>query len=135
MKKLIILLTTAVLAAGCEFVVVSNEFLLSQEEISLSWKNAVQIIYDPAGYQLGYNDKNIEYRVYDDKIANWFTLKCSEKPISEGQTIMADVEWTGSKGTKTFTGLEFKVEKISEDGLVWLSNSTNSIGIVIKNIK
>ena len=135
MKKLIILLTVAVLAGGCEYMVVSNEFLLSQEEISLSWKNAVQIKYNQVSYQMGYSDKNIEYRVYDDKIANWFTLRCSEKPTSENQSIMADVEWTGSKGTKTFTGLEFKVEKISEDGLVWLSNSTNSIGIVIKNIK
>lgn len=134
MKKLIILLTVAVLAGGCEYMVVSNEFLLSQEEISLSWKNAVQIKYDQASYQIGFNDKNIEYRVYDDKIANWFSLRCSEKPTAENQSITADVEWTGSKSTKTFTGLEFKVEKISEDGLVWLSNATNSIGIVIKNI-
>ena len=48
---------------------------------------------------------------------------------------MADVEWTGSKSTKTFTGQEFKVEKIGGDGLVWLSGTTNNIGIVIKNIK
>lgn len=135
MKRLIILLTMAVLTVGCEFLVVSNEFLLSQEEISLSWKNAVQIKYDSASYQMGYNDKNFEYRIYDDKIANWFTVRCSEKPISEGQTIMADVQWTGSKSTMTFTELEFKVEKVGEDGLVWLSNTTNSIGIVIKNIQ
>lgn len=135
MKRLIILLTMAVLTVGCEFLVVSNEFLLSQEEVSLSWKNAVQIKYDSASYQMGYNDKNFEYRIYDDKIANWFTIRCSEKPISEGQTIMADVQWTGSKSTMTFTELEFKVEKVGEDGLVWLSNTTNSIGIVIKNIQ
>ena len=135
MKRLIILLTMAVLTVGCEFLVVSNEFLLSQDEISLSWKNAVQIKYDSASYQMGYNDKNFEYRIYDDKIANWFTVRCSEKPISEGQTIMADVQWTGSKSTMTFTEFEFKVEKVGEDGLVWLSNTTNSIGIVIKNIQ
>ena len=135
MKRLIILLTMAILTVGCEFLVVSNEFLLSQEEISLSWKNAVQIKYDSASYQMGYNDKNFEYRIYDDKIANWFSVRCSEKPISEGQTIMADVQWTGSKSTMTFTEIEFKVEKVDEDGLVWLSNTTNSIGIVIKNIQ
>lgn len=135
MKKFFTIMVIAILAGGCEYLVVSNEFLLSQEEISLSWKNAVQIKYDQASYQIGYNDKNIEYRVYDDKIANWFTLRCSEKPETEGQTIMADVEWTGSKSTKTLVGQEFKVEKIGGDGLVWLSSSANNIGIVIKNIK
>ena len=135
MKKFFALMVIAILAGGCEYLVVSNEFLLSQEEISLSWKNAVQIKYDQASYQIGYNDKNIEYRVYDDKIANWSTLKCSEKPETEGQTIMADVEGRGSKSTKTVTGQGVKVEKIGGDGLVWLSGTTNNIGIVIKNIK
>ena len=106
-----------------------------QEEISLSWKNAVQIKYDEAGYQIGFNDSNIEYRVYDDKIANWFIIRCSEKPEVIDQVITADVEWTGSKRTKSFTELEFTVEKVNEDGLVWLSNVSNNIGIVIKNIK
>ena len=134
MKKFFILLVFAALAAGCEYIV-SNEFLLMQEEISLSWKNAVQIKYDEAGYQLGFNDSNIEYRVYDDKIANWFTIRCSEKPEVADQAITADVEWTGSRSTKSFTELEFTVEKVSEEGLVWLHNTSNNIGIVIKNIK
>ena len=134
MKRFFILLIFAALAASCEYIV-SNEFLLMQEEISLSWKNAVQIKFDEAGYQIGFNDSNIEYRVYDDKIANWFIIRCSEKPEVKDQVITADVEWTGSKSTKSFTELEFTVEKVNEDGLVWLSNISNNIGIVIKNIK
>ena len=134
MKRFFILLILAVLVTGCEYIV-SNEFLLMQEEISLSWKNAVQIKYDEAGYQICFNDRDLEYRVYDDKIANWFTIRCSEKPEVADQVITADVEWTGSRSTKSFTELEFTVEKVSEEGLVWLHNTSNNIGIVIKNIK
>lgn len=134
MKKLLILLVLTVMATGCEYII-SNEFLLMQEEISLSWRNAVQIKYDEAGYQISFNDRDIEYRIYDDNLANWFTIRCSEKPEVVEQMITADVEWTGSRSTKSFTRLEFTVEKTSEDGLIWLYNTSNNIGIVIKNIQ
>lgn len=108
--------------------------LLEETEISLSWKGVYQITYNSAEYQLGFDTSNNEYRVYDDKLANWFTVTCSQKPVTEGETIMADVKWTGNKGTKAFSDVEFSVEKTDERGYVWLWSNSRKIGIVIKSI-
>ena len=71
-----------------------NEILLQKDDISLTWKGDVQISYSPSTCQLGYNESRNEYRVYDDKLANWFVLKCSEAPSEPGQIISSDVSWT-----------------------------------------
>ena len=84
---------------------------------------------------MAFNDRDIEYRVYDDNLTNWFTVKCSQKPMTEGETVVADVSWTGEKSIKSFTGKTFKVAKTDEQGHVWLQNSSDKIGIIIKNIK
>ena len=55
--------------------------LLEGSEISLSWKGVNQVTYNSADYQLGFNDGKNEYRVYDDKLADWFTVTCSQKPV------------------------------------------------------
>ena len=109
--------------------------LLEGSEISLSWKGANQVTYNSSDYQLGFNNGKNEYRVHDDKLANWFTITCSQKPVAEGETIIADVAWTGIKGTKSFTEVEFSVEKTDERGYVWLWSNSKKIGIIIKNLQ
>lgn len=106
---------------------------LLQQEISLTWKGTVQVIYDHDSYQLGYSSGRNEYRVYDDRLAYWFTLRCSERPVEEDQRITADVSWTGKSRTMTLKGIDMTVEKINEDGLVWLWSQKERISIVIKN--
>lgn len=110
-----------------------NEVLLQKDDISLTWKGDVQISYSPSTCQLGYNESRNEYRVYDDKLANWFVLKCSEAPSEPGQIISSDVSWTGKSSIKTIKNLQFKVEKADENGKIWLWNQDNGIGIIIKS--
>ena len=103
------------------------------DTISLTWKGSVQVEYDPATYQLGYNSSRNEFRVYDDRLAYWFVVTCSEKPVSEGQTLTADVSWTGKNKTKSMNALKFNVTKADDTGMVWLWNQANRISIVLKN--
>lgn len=135
MRRLILFLSMIILLTSC--IPESNMAgtLLEGSEISLSWKGVNQVTYNSADYQLGFNDGKNEYRVYDDKLADWFTVTCSQKPVSEGETIIADVSWTGSKGTKSFTEVEFSVEKTDERGYIWLWSNSKKIGIIIKNIQ
>ena len=109
--------------------------ILESSEISLTWKGVPQMEFSEEACQLAYNEKRNEYRVYDDKLANWFVVRCSEKPTTEDQELSADVSWTGDRSPKTYEGLHMRVEKVSEDGLVWLWNTDNRIGIIIKNIQ
>ena len=127
-------MTIMLLTVGCNPQQETEIPLTETSEISLTWKGVRQVTYSPGNYQLAYNDSRHEYRVYDDKLANWFVLRCSEDPVSVGQRISADVSWTGKSSTKEFFGLEFTVEKTDEDGQIWLYNSSYKIGIVIKNI-
>ena len=134
MKRIIILLGMVMVLTGC-IEEKAMDTLLSESEICLDWKGDRQITYDSKDYQLAFNDKINEYRVYDDRLANWFTVRCSEKPCSEGQRLTADVSWTGKKSTKSYTARTFKVEKVDENGLVWLLSESDRIGIIIKNIQ
>ena len=133
-KRLYILAALLVILPGCREEK-GPDFLLSQSEISLSWKGERQVTYSSDSYQISFNDSRNEYRIYDDRIANWFTVRCSQKPVSQGQTLTADVAWTGKKGTKSFSGAAFRVEKVNEEGLIWLISESARTGIIIKDIQ
>lgn len=111
-----------------------DEVLLQRSEISMTWKSELQISYNPLTYQISHNEGRNEYRVHDDKIGNWFVVKCSEKPSYVGQKLSADVVWTTNSNIKHGDGLEFTVEKTDNTGLVWMWNKSSKIGLVIKNL-
>ena len=135
MRYHIIILAFTLLLAGCTSKNELAEALLESQDISITWKGDVQVSYDPETFQLGYNSASHEYRVYDDRLADWFTLRCDEIPTQEGQSITADVTWTGERSPKVFNEEPFTVRKVSEDGRVWLWSSKNKIGIIIKHIQ
>ena len=134
MKRLLIILPLICILIGCntEF---TEEHLMEHSDISLIWKGAVQVSFNESTGQLGYNDADHEYRVYNDKLSDWFTIRCSEEPLEVGQELEADIMWTGDKGIKLYNGLPFSVKKINNNGLIWLWNDSEKIGIIIKDIR
>ena len=133
MKRIIAILTIITAAAGCCRYDV-DEVLLMREEISITQKGTVMMSYDPLRCQMSHEKATNTYRVFDDMIADWFIVKCSERPDNEGQELTADVTWTTSKDTKTEKGLKFVVEKTDAQGHIWMWNKSKKIGIVIKNL-
>ena len=134
MKHLTFILLGLLTLTGCTFYSM-EDILLRESEISLSWRGEQQVVYVPSEFQLAYNDRDNEFRVYSDRLGEWFTVKCSEKPSAEGQLLKADVSWTASKSTKQLKSLDMKVEKTDEEGLIWLWNSSHRVGIIIKDIQ
>lgn len=134
MAKRIIYILAMMLAATACIDNTLDQVLLVREDISLSVREQVLMSFDENTCQLGYNSARNEYRVYDEILANWYILRCSAQPTSEGQTVKADLEYTTEKDVKSLTNLEFSVEKTSSDGLVWLWNKERKIGIIIKNL-
>ena len=88
--------------------------------------------FDENTCQLGFSDRNNEFRVLDDKLTNWFILRCDAVPSAVGQKMICELEYTTADDVKTFSDIVFNVEQTREDGLVWLWNESKSIGIVIK---
>lgn len=129
-RRFIYIAAASLTLAACQYN--AEEILLSRSDISLTVKGELQMSFDENTCQLGYNTGRNEFRVYDEKLANWFILRCSSKPTSEGQKITADLEYTTADDVKTFTDLEFTVEDTNSDGLIWLWNRDKKIGIVVK---
>ena len=133
MKRLIYIIVAMIAAASCVNNMI-DQVLLVRDDISLTIKEELVMSFDENKCQMGFNSARNEYRVYDEKLANWYIIRCSAKPTSVGQEVRADLEYTTDKDVKTFTGLEFSVEKTSSEGLVWMWNKERKIGIVIKNL-
>ena len=134
MRRLLYILTFLFIHAGCTYESMEAPFMESSE-ISLIWKGSTQVLYNSNTCQLAYNNAKNEFRVYDDRLADWFIISCDENPTQEGQSIIADVSWTGDRSPKVFRNQSFIVRKVNEDGRVWLWNSKNKIGIIIKHIQ
>ncbi|MBE6232545.1 MAG: hypothetical protein E7117_09320 [Bacteroidales bacterium] len=132
-RKIILVLSLITAMTGCAKYDL-DEVLLQRSDISMTWKSEVQISYSPLTCQISHSEHRNEYRVHDDKIGNWFVVKCSEKPSYVGQKLSADVSWTTDSNIKHGTNLEFSVEKMDNTGLVWMWNKSSKIGLVIKNL-
>lgn len=131
MKKMLIILSFILCITGCNPYDV-EEILLSKEEISLTVKGELMLSYDPHTFQLGYNADRNEFRVHDDNIGNWFTLRCDVRPAVVGEVIEADLSWTTANTIKNRRGLEFRIEKTDAEGHIWLWCKEEAIGVVVK---
>ena len=131
MKNIYIMLVAAFMATGCmEYL--PEDILLPMEDISLTIKGEEIMKFDENSCQLGYNNRKNEFRILNDNLTNWIILDCDITPSSTGQKIVADLEYTTENDVKTLPDLVLTVEKIDEDGLVWLWGKDKSIGLVIK---
>lgn len=129
-KRMIYTTLAAVCLTSCMYDV--DEILLSRSDISLTIKGELKMAFDENTCQLGYNTERNEFRVYDEKLADYFIVRCSAKPDSEGQKLTVDLEYTTQTDVKTMKGLAFEVRKISSDGMIWLWENDRKTGIVVK---
>lgn len=136
MKKYLNIIAAAasvLLAVSCNRYDI-DEILLQRNDISMTMKGEVIFAFDPATCQLGHSVNADEYRAYDEKLAQWFILKCSQSPTTEGQEVAADLSWAGVNSTKSHKNLSFTVQKTDSNGLIWLWEDSQKIGIVIKDL-
>lgn len=133
MKKAILIILAAVLLPGCRIYDI-EEVLLQREDISLTIRGEEVLVYDEDTFQLGYSSEKNEFRVFDDNLANWFVLRCSARPSTEGQEVKADLSWTSPNTTKTRKGLTFTVEKTGPEGFLWLWCETEAAGVVVREL-
>ena len=132
MKKALFILLVGVMSAGCVKYDV-EEILLVRSDISLTMKGNDIYSFNPDKAQIGYNSELNEYRMFDEDFQNWVSMIWSEKPVSEGQVILINLEWDTRESARKKTGLEFEVRKTEGSGMVWLWNSSDKIGLAIKD--
>ena len=132
MRKFIFILALVLLFTGCKKKVEMDLEMYNSNQVSLMVKGKKVFLYDDGTCQLGYNSSKRQFRAGNDDMTSYFVLTCSEAPRSQGQEIRADIQWTSGSSVKSTNGLTFKVEKYDNTGLVWLWNSTDKTGAVVK---
>ena len=132
MRKFIFIIALVLLFTGCKEKVEMDLDMYNSNQVSLMVKGKKVFLYDDGTCQLGYNSSKRQFRAGNDDMTSYFVLTCSEAPRSQGQEIRADIQWTSGSSVKSTNGLTFKVEKYDNTGLVWLWNSTDKTGAVVK---
>lgn len=119
------------LTAGCRGTGVEPEFLTdSAPLLRVNGENLIK--YDPATSQLGYRPDRFEFRLHNDTMSEYYILTCSARPDSEGKTVRGTLKYATDGSIYTKSGLEFRVEKVGDDGNVWLWCSKRKTGITVR---
>ena len=134
MKKLILLVSLAVLAA-CSPKETVDEVFVQSTDIQLRIDGVTLHTYQPLTWQLGSNRSRRQFRVMKDEGTASYTLTCSEWPAQLDQTLQADLEWTSGSSVKNESGLSMKVVKTDADGTVWLWCNDKKIGVSIRTLR
>ena len=132
MRKCLYIITWVLLFAGCKEKVEMDLEMYNSDQVSLMVKGKKVFTYSEGTCQLGYNRDLRQFRASNDDMTSFFVLTCSELPRQEGQEIRTELKWTSGSSVKTSGDLVFKVEKYDDTGLVWLWNSTDKTGAVVK---
>ena len=132
MRKHLYILGLLLLALiGCKEKVDMDLDMYNSEQISLMVKGKKVFTYTEGTGQLGYNRSLRQFRAGNDDMTSFFVLTLDELPRQEGQEIRGGVQWTSGSSVKS-TNLTFKVEKYDGTGLIWLWNSADKTGAVVK---
>lgn len=131
MRKILLFIVIMLCLTGCRLYDV-DEILLKRQDIFLTIKGEDILVYKPDTFQISYNDRKNEFRVFDDDLGHWFILTCRERPSTEGQTLRADLKWTGSNTTRSRTNLTFRVERTDAEGYVWMWCDDEATGIIVR---
>ncbi len=126
-----ILLTVALVAllSGCDRSGARNAFVESGE-IRLQVGRVVQFRYDPLKCQMSFNRDRKEFRIQTDNVSDFYAVRLSEIPVSEGQTLSADLSWTTATDVLNRKNLALRVVK-TEGEKIWLWSDSGRIGLSV----
>ena len=131
-KYLYIIVLLPLLFSGCKEKVEMDLDMYNSDQISLMVKGKKVFTFDEGTCQLGYNRTLKQFRAGNDDMTSYFVLNLAELPRELGQEIKAELKWTSGGSVKPASSLTLKVEKYDDTGLVWLWNSADKTGAVVK---
>ncbi len=122
-------LAALALLTACNRTMERNAFVDSGE-IRLQVGRAVQFRYDPLKCQMSFNRARREFRVQTDNVSDYYAVTLSAIPVSEGETLTADIFWTTETDVLHRKNLALEVVKI-EGETIWLWSDSGRIGLSV----
>ena len=132
-KYLYIIALLTLLLCGCKKKVEMDLDMYNSNQVSLMVKGKKVFTFDEANGQLGYNRSLRQFRAGNDDMTSYFVLTCSELPRAEEQEIRATLQYSSGSSGKSMD-ITLKVEKYDDTGLIWLWNSVDKTGAVVKTL-
>jgi hypothetical protein len=105
---------------------------LETDELCLVVNGKTILTYDEKDFQISSNSEKKVFRIMDDNMGRYYQVTCSEIPYSEGQNIKADLKWANGSSVSTREALQFKVEKVTSEGKVWMWCKSKDIGVSVQ---
>ena len=105
---------------------------LESPDVRLSVKGSEVFGYVAGSSQMALNRGRKEFRAGTDTMSDYFLLRMSELPRETGQALTGTLQWTTSDDIVNRSGLSFKVERIADDGTVWLWCASQKITVVMR---
>lgn len=138
LKNYIFLIALAIFSAialsGCSCNKLDEDFLNSTT-LCLRIKGKTLHKYSPEHCQLGFNEQKKQFRVHNDTMSEYYILTCSSIPTSTGQKINCDLKWSTPSSVSSKSNIEFTVEKIDDNGNIWLWNKSNGIAVSVRRLR
>lgn len=107
-----------------------NAWAEGTDEFSATHKGRVILSYHPLQDQTG--TAHNEFWMAHDNLDYYFRIRLEQTPV-EGESVKGDFQYKTDNGTrKEKTGLDFKLIKTGPDGKMWLYNTSQKIGLVIR---
>lgn len=98
----------------------------------LKVKGAVVYEYTAGASQMALNRGHKQFWAGSDTMSDYFLLRMSELPKEDGQVLTGNLQWTTDDDVVSRNSLSFKVERIADDGTVWLWCAAQQIMVVMK---
>ena len=112
-----------------------NEVLLVRDDVSLTLKGKPQYVFAADYGQMATNADRTIYRYMTDDLMNWLEVKCQSKPGGVGEKIIADIKWKSTISSGEENNREFEIKHTDGNGMIWLWNKSNNIGLVIRDFE
>ena len=132
MKNIFTIFLLCLIAAGCSPYDI-DEILLERDDLSMTLKGKEVYSFNPDEAQIGFNASSGEYRIFNEDFTGWVILIWEDRPMNVGQKVRMDVRWKIKKNPRETKGLEFEVMRTDANGMMWLWNSSDKIGVTIKD--
>ena len=105
--------------------------LVQDGTVRLTVGGVTQFTYDPSTCQMGFCREKGEFRMGTDNMSDYFILKVSAIPTSEGEVVSGDLVWTTWSSIQSKNRIALEAVKLEGDK-IWLWNSSTRIGAVVR---
>ncbi len=129
---------TALVTLSCEGSGFNEaDFVTTITDVCLMVDGKTVMEYDNSIHQLAWSERDLQFRMMDDSVNNYFVVNLSKVPSEMGEQIQAEVLYTTNNSVRTVSGTfnASKISSTSSSTTIWLWNESADVAAVIQILR